>query len=43
MELSFAQEKEITRPYIGLLLRVALRPLTDDDLAYLRSRVKQPV
>lgn len=38
MELSFAREKEITRPYIGLLLRVGMRKLTDADLQFLRQR-----
>ncbi|MEW6281977.1 MAG: hypothetical protein AB1758_25455 [Candidatus Eremiobacterota bacterium] len=39
MELSFAREKEVTRPYIGLLLRVGRRDLTDADVALLRQRV----
>lgn len=43
MGLSFAKEKEVSRPYIGLLLRVGLRKLTDTDVAYLRKCVQQPV
>ncbi len=42
MELSFAKEKEVTRPYIGLLLRVGMRKLTEADLTYLRRCVGQP-
>ncbi len=41
MDLSFAKEKEITRPYIGLLLRVGMRKLTDEDVALLRKRAKR--
>ena len=36
MKLSFAKEK-VTRPYIGLLLRVGLRPLTEEDLEVIRK------
>lgn len=42
MGLSFAREKQVTRPYIGLLLRVGLRKLTEGDLTYLRNCLKQP-
>ncbi len=42
MGLSFAREKEVTRPYIGLLLRVGMRKLTEADLTYLRNCLKQP-
>ena len=42
MDLSFAREKEVSRPYIGLLLRVGLRKLTEADVALLRGRVRQP-
>ncbi len=41
MELSFAREKEITRPYIGLLLRVGMRKLTDEDVELLRKRARR--
>lgn len=39
MELSFAREKQVSRPYVGLLLRVGLRKLTDADVRFLRGRV----
>ena len=42
MGLSFAREKEVSRPYIGLLLRVGTRELTDADVTYLRNCVRQP-
>lgn len=41
MDLSFAREKEVTRPYIGLLLRVGLRKLTDEDVQLLRKRARR--
>lgn len=38
MELSFAKEKKVTRPYVGLLLRVGMRKLTEADVKLLRDR-----
>lgn len=38
MELSFAKSSTVTRPYIGLLLRVGLRVLTDEDVDLIRLR-----
>jgi len=38
MELSFARTSTVTRPYVGLLLRVGMRTLTDDDVELIRSR-----
>lgn len=43
MDLSFAKEKEISRPYIGLLLRVGMRKLTDEDVKLLRDRSRRAV
>lgn len=43
MDLSFAQEKQVTRPYIGLLLRVGMRKLTDADIQLLRQRTQRSV
>lgn len=38
MELSFAKSSTVTRPYIGLLLRVGMRTLTDEDVKLIRGR-----
>jgi len=38
MELSFARSSTVTRPYIGLLLRVGMRTLTDEDVKLIRGR-----
>ncbi len=41
MDLSFAREKQVTRPYIGLLLRVGMRKLTEADVKLLRERSRR--
>lgn len=38
MELSFARNSTVTRPYIGLLLRVGMRTLSEDDVPFIRAR-----
>ena len=38
MELSFAKNSTVTRPYIGLLLRVGMRTLTEEDVSLIRAR-----
>lgn len=38
MELSFARTSTVTRPYVGLLLRVGMRTLTDADVELIRDR-----
>ena len=38
MELSFAKASTVTRPYIGLLLRVGMRTLTEQDVEVIRAR-----
>ncbi len=37
MKLSFARDTDITRPYIGLLLRVGMRVITAEDLKIIRQ------
>lgn len=37
MNLSFASKSTVTRPYIGLLLRVGMRKLTEEDTEMIRS------
>lgn len=37
MELSFAKNSTVTRPYVGLLLRVGMRTLTEDDVKLIRA------
>ncbi|MFN8612916.1 MAG: hypothetical protein U0931_35585 [Vulcanimicrobiota bacterium] len=38
MELSFPRNSPVTRPDIGLLLRVGMRTLTEEDVNLIRSR-----
>ena len=38
MKLSFAQGGKVTRPFIGLLLRVGMRTLTDADVDLIRGK-----
>lgn len=38
MELSFARNSTVTRPYVGLLLRVGMRALTEEDVVLIRKR-----
>ena len=37
MNLSFASKTTVTRPYIGLLLRVGMRTLTEEDAKMIRA------
>lgn len=37
MKLSFAREKDITCPYIVMLLRVGMRVITAEDLEIIRN------
>lgn len=41
MRLSFASKSTVTRPYIGLLLRVGMRKLTLDDAELIRQMAKR--
>lgn len=40
MELSFARNSTVTRPYVGLLLRVGMRSLTEEDVKLIHQRVQ---
>ena len=41
MNLSFAAKSTVTRPYIGLLLRVGMRTLTPEDAELIRTHARR--
>lgn len=42
MELSFTRSSTVTRPFVGLLLRVGMRRLTEEDVELIRCRARAP-
>ena len=43
MQLSFAKGSKVTRPYVGLLLRVGMRTLTAEDITLIQQAAGAPM